>query len=355
MVKMTSLERVLCVRRGAKPDILPLNTGPHNDFICHYYGISIEDYLHNVDFCAECDIRCVREFEIDSSVVTPGYILYGCGPELGMTWKFVEGHFPGFIEGPLKSESDLDKIRVPDRPSGYFRHYLAILTRVNRELGRDYALTGHILGVFAVACFLRGIQEALLDTLMDKGFFLKYIQKCTKLSIYFGQNVIATGINNPMLNEIFLTPEMIGPDSFHELIGPHDRRVQEALGPENIKHILGAGAMGRPGDRESQKQGALQYRAFFASDDSLETFRKAVDGLPPKAPVAVALSGGAFDNWDMSDILAFYTEAIGYTISTRRVYPSIFLPSLMPKSPGHAREFAEKLNQVNDFRKSFQL
>ena len=159
MKGMTPLERVNAVKRGQKPDRIPLNMGPTNEFVCHYYGISTEDYLGDVESCTECSVRFIEDFQVDSSVVAPGYILYGCGPEMGVRWEFVENHFPGFSDGPLRSEADLEKICVPVSPSGYFRHYLDVLRRVHESLGDRYNLVGHILAPLPRPVFCTGSRR----------------------------------------------------------------------------------------------------------------------------------------------------------------------------------------------------
>jgi len=275
-----------------------------NTFICQYYGINIEDFLDKTYLCAEGNIRFIEEFQVDYCLTVNGYILYGCGPELGVGWQFVENNFPGFVEAPLKSEGDLDKIKVPSRPSGYFKHYLDVIKVVNDAIGDEYHISVSILGPFAVACFLRGIEDALMDTIMNVEFFRAYMGLCTELSVYFGRNILSTGLRSPILNEIFLSPEMIRPDTYHSLIAPYDSEVQRRLGPKNAPNSLAA-FMGKPNDRKSQKGCASLYRAFYGVGESVGAIKEAVNYRLPGLPFPASISGRALNSWDTKKILSF--------------------------------------------------
>jgi hypothetical protein len=354
MKLLTPLERVISIKQGRKPDKIPISTGPTNEFLCHYYRISIEDYLGNASMCAESSIKFAEEFQVDSSVVAPGYIFYGCGPELGVRWQFVNGHLPGFLDGPLKSELDLDKIKIPEEASGYFKHYLEVLTGVHKSVGETYNLVGHILGPFAVACFLRGIETTLLDTIQNPEFFKKYLTRCTDLSEYFGRHVIATGIGNPILNEIFLTPQMIGPEAFHRLIAPFDRDVQERLGAEKTPNVMGA-FMGKPGNPESQRGGALLYRAFFGVGESLDTIKEAMNYALPGLPFPVTISGQALDQWPIAQILGFFKEALDCLVKDHGFFPTIHLASVLAHSREDSAVVGEKLQRIREFRDGYSV
>ena len=351
---MTPRERVAATISGKKPDKLPIMVANSNTFICQHYGISVEDFLTKPDLCAGGNIRFIEEFEIDYCLTVNGYILYGCGPELGVGWQFVENNFPGFVETPIKSEADVDKISVPSEPSGYFKHYIDVIKRVNDAIGETYHLSVSILGPFAVACFLRGIEDALVDTIMNPDFFKAYMERCTELSAYFGKNILSTGLRSPILNEIFLSPEMIRPDTYHSLIAPYDLEVQRRLGPENAPNSLAA-FMGKPHDRESQKGGASLYRAFYGVGESLDAIKAAMQYRLPGFPFPASISGRALNSWDSREIIAFLKEALDFLIHEEGLYPSITLISVQAESEENASDIADKINEIKAFRDTYEL
>ena len=351
---MTPRERVAKALKGEKPDKLPIMVANSNTFICQYYGMTVREFLMDADLSTKGNIRFTEEFEIDYNLCVNGYILYGCGPELGCEWKYAGTDFPGFIKGPMQKKEDLERIKVPSKPSGYFAHYLEVIRRVNSALGDRHHISVSILGPFAVACFLRGIQEALLDTIEDSEFFHQYMKKCTDFSVYFGKQILATGIKNPILNEIFLTPEMIRPDTYHELIAPYDCLVQDSLGPKNAPNSLAA-FMGRQNDTESQKAGRKLYKAFFSGVDSLEQLKKIMTHRLPGMPFPASISGIFLDSKPDEEILDYLHSILDYLVKDLGLYPSILLVSVQAESPEKAGIIARKIKKIQALRDNYKL
>lgn len=351
---MTPRERVACAMGGRKPDKLPILVSASNSFICERYGISIEDYLMRPDLCAEAHIKFIEEFQLDYCVVGTGYILYGCGPEVGVNWKFVKNNFPGFVEGPLKSAADLEKIVVPEEPSGYFKSGLETIAKVSKVLGDTHHLTGSILGPFSMACFLRGIEDTMIDTLADPDFFNAYMKRCVEFSVYFGKNVLATGLRSPILNEIFISPEMLRPDTYHKLIAPHILEVQRQLGPANAPNGMGA-FMGKANDPESQKGGKALFRAFFGTTESVDAIKEAARFTMAGWPFPASISGRALTSWEVGRVIAFFKEAVDFLVKEQGVYPSLSMISVIANSAESAEDIANKMHAIREFRDSYEI
>jgi len=348
------LERVNKTLCGDKPDKLPIMVANSNTFICQYYGITVEQFLNEPSLTAELTKKFIKEFEVDYCVIANGYILYGCGPELGVRWEFAGENFPGFVEGFLKSWDDLDKIKVPASPSGYFKNYLEMIRLITKELGDEVFLVASILGPFSIACFIRGIEQVLMDTMLDIDFFHAYMKGCTELSKYFGTRILGTGLKIGLLNEIFLTPEMISPVFYHSDIAPYDREVQSYLGPQRAPNTLAA-VMGRPDDPISQKEGRYLYQALYGTTESVETIRKAVRYRLPGFPFPVSISGRALSNWSQRELLHFLSEALEYLVAGGGLYPAISLISVQAESSEKAGEVADKMKAIAEFRNQYEI
>ena len=127
---MNGIERYAAVLRQERPDKIPLRVGNYNMFICQYYGITVQDYLNDPALNAELLVRFAEDFNFDSIKPGLGYILYGCGPEMGPQWKFVENDFPGCVKGVIDTPEDIEKVEIPAEPTGYFHNFLEINRRV---------------------------------------------------------------------------------------------------------------------------------------------------------------------------------------------------------------------------------
>jgi len=353
MAKMTPRERVSRCVRGLKPDKLPIVVINSNTFMCQYYGLSVEDYLTKPELCADVNLDFIEEFKVDCDIVATGYILYGAGPELGVKWEFAENNFPGFVDVPIKSEADLEKVEVPSEPSGYFRNYLEGIRMITQSLGDTHHLKASFLGPFSLVCFLRGIEDTLVDMVMNPDFFRRCMRLCTEISVFLAKNLLSTGLRYPILNEIFLSPGMMNPETYHSLVSPYDVEVQRRIGPEIAPNSFSF--MGLPNDKESQKTDESLFRAFFGVGESIETIKKAALYRAPGFPFPAAISGRALDTWDTDRILAFLKEALDYLTKQERIYPSISLSSVQADTVDKAHEIADKIRAVHAFREAYDL
>jgi hypothetical protein len=125
---MNSIERFNCVLNRQRPDKIPIRVGNYNVFMTHYYRIGIRDYLENPALNADLFVQMIKEFDLDSVKAGLGYILYGCGPEMGPVWEFPEDNFPAATRGVIANSSDIDKVTIPSEPTGYFKNFLEIRT-----------------------------------------------------------------------------------------------------------------------------------------------------------------------------------------------------------------------------------
>lgn len=182
--KMTPRERVSRSMRGLKPDKLPIVVINSNTFMCQHYGISVEDYVSKPDIFTDHNINFIKEFGVDCDLVATGYILYGAGTELGVKWEFAGNKFPGNIEGPIKSEADLNNFKVPTQPAGHFKNYLETIKRVTNAIGDTHHLKASFLVPFSLGCFLRGIEETLIDMVMNPSFFKALMGLSSEISVF---------------------------------------------------------------------------------------------------------------------------------------------------------------------------
>ena len=351
--EMTPRERVSQCIRGRKPDKLPIVVINSNTFMCLYYRINVEDYLTKPELCAEVNIKFIKEFDVDCDIVATGYILYGAGPELGVKWEFVGSNFPGFVDVPIKSENDFDKIKVPLEPSGYFKNYLQTIKLINEAIGDTHHLKASFLGPFSLVCFLRGIEDTLIDMIMNPNFFKKCMKLCTGISVFLAKNLLSTGLRYPILNEIFLSPGMMNPDTYNTLVAPYDMEVQRRIGAGVASNSFAF--MGLPNDKESQKIDLCLFEAFFGVGESIEAIKGGVSYRVQGFPFPAAISGRSLNSWDSKRILSFLNDALDYLINDQGIYPSITFASVQSDTIENACDIANKIKTVNAFRDQYKL
>ena len=221
---MTPRENYEAVLAGKKPDELPVYVANTSAFLRGYYGVTGREMVDDVETHVEVTSKFVKEYDF-ASVAVVAYIFFGCGPEMGVEWKFSGDDLPGAVAGPLKSEPDLAKLSVPQKPTGYFKRYLEILARLQREMGDRVFFNGSVQGPHTNGCFLRGVETALMDPIDEPDFYQRYMKFCVELSEYFGVHVLGLGLPHNVMLEIFLTPDMIGPDYYYEHVAPYSHEV----------------------------------------------------------------------------------------------------------------------------------
>ncbi len=350
---LTPRERVSRCMRGLKPDKLPVTVINSNTFMCQYYGATVEDYLQKPALCADLNLRFIQEFEVDCNIVSTGYIFYGAGPELGVEWKFAGENFPGNVSGPIRNKSDLLKMKVPEHPAGYFATYLESISLICDRIGDTHHLKASFLGPFSLVCFLHGLEETLLSVVSDTAFFLDCMAFTTELSAYLGRHLLKTGLRYPILNEIFLAPGMMSPDTYYTHIYPAVLAVQRRIGAELASNSFTF--MGLPNDVESRKRDKALYTAFFGVGESIDAVKAASQYRVPGYPYPAAISGRALTAWDAGRIVGFLDEMLAELIENQGIWPSISYASVQADNRETALAIAKKIRAVNRFRDAYEL
>ena len=132
---MAAKERFIKTLVGDKPDRPVFHAGNYSNFTYHSYGIAIQGYLNEPELTGSLIAGFADEFDVDSIIPGGGYILYGCGPEIGLEWEFTEGNFPGCDRGLIQEKEYIDKIKIPERSVGHFESFLKIGQTVKPKVG----------------------------------------------------------------------------------------------------------------------------------------------------------------------------------------------------------------------------
>jgi len=352
---MNPKENYLAVLRGEKPDRLPLHVANISDFLQYYYDISARQFVDDPALHAEVTIKGADEFGF--ACVTPvAYILLGAGPELGVNWQFSGNNLPGARGGIIKNRDDVARIKVPEEPAGYFKNYLAILRTLKAGAGDRVFFLGMGLGPHSTAIFLRGMQEALLDPLANPDLYPSYMERCVELSVFFGTHVLEVGMPGTFLLEVFLSPDLISPDYYHQHIARYIDRVVKHFQNQGLSLPNSFGPfMGRSGDKESQRLGRLMYDHFYGSKESLEVVRQAVEHALPGYPATITLSGRMMVQWPKAEIIDFLKQGLDLIVRRNGLYPSVRLTSLQPPDRPSSLIMADKVRAVAETVNSFPL
>ncbi len=350
---MTGKQRYISALRGIKPDKIPFFAGNYNAYITYTYGISVREYLDNPAHTAELMVRFCQEYQFDQFLAGIGYILYGCGPELGVRWEWAADNFPAAVEGPIKTAADVERMQAPTEPSGYFKNYLENIRGVNQAVGETTYVTASVLGPFSTSCFLRGIENVMLDAKTNLNLYNAYMTKAMDYTRFFAREVQKALSNPPQMptfNEVFLVPEMVSPKFYHEHISPYSDKLAAELKLTN----LFANMMGKPNDPMSQKIGRLFYDYVYGTKESLAVIEQVAKAKLPGLPGMVSVSGRALVQWPKQQVLDFVRKGVE-VVAAAGMVPCVSVISVQPNSPESARDVADKLHALRDLIDAYRL
>ena len=146
---MKGIQRFQAALKGQKPDCIPMICGNNNTFLCKFYDFTVNQILDSTELYSELVVRFVKSFGFDFIRPSPGYIFYGCGPELGLKWQFVDNNFPAVEGSYIKNKAQLNQLRIPKEPSGYFKKFLDIHRILIKEIGNEVHVRGSALGPYS--------------------------------------------------------------------------------------------------------------------------------------------------------------------------------------------------------------
>jgi hypothetical protein len=347
-------ERFQTALDGYKPDRIPFIVGNYNTFLSHFYGAAISQLLEDSEFFAELSVQFAREFGFDSIRPNVGYIFYGCGPELGIKWKLLENNLPGATSGCIENKGDLLKLKVPKKPTGYFKKFLNIHRIIVKEIGNDIYVRGIPLGPFSVGCFIRGLENFLLDSAIDIDFFRLVLKKGVDLSNYFVQKISSTGVRDLILNEVFLTPGNLSPRFFQEEINP---MIQTVIAGSISKKLYFRQqdfiAEGNLSDGTPKK--GLASAIYYGTKESLDVIQQTLKLPIPGYPPLVTISGRNLVRSSINYILDFINQGVEIILKAGAINPCIHLSSVQISSKEEAMEIASKIIKIQELRDKLSI
>jgi len=235
---MNSKQRAISVLEGKVPDRVPLfellvdkrvikKIKPNGD-----YADLAEDTLDLV--LTNTPSLLYRKKDIDKSkgifVNEWGIIRQDSGQSVSMP-----------LEGPIKSKEDLEGYKVPD-PNDEYR-YIELNYLLQRFRGKK-AVGMHLHDVFNYPCYLRGMENFLMDMATDKYMVEKLVEMSLEHNLVIAKNAIKMGADFIVFGDDYgaTSGPMFSPKSFEELLLPGFKEIVSEVkkaGGFVIKHCCG--------------------------------------------------------------------------------------------------------------------
>ncbi len=224
---MTGLERYQAALRGEPVDRLPCHPITMM-FSSRLIGRPFYDYVMDHRVMAEGQLAVVERFGVDvvQTISDPCREVHDLGGQCT--------YFPD--EAPandarfalLKDKAAFATLRPADPLGGGRMHdRVQAVALLRQRVGQELSVQGWVEGPIALAVDLRGMQDLMLDTVLDPAFVRDLFAFCVDQEIAFAQAQVEAGADTIGIGDA--AASLIGEAAYRELVWPEERRLVEAL------------------------------------------------------------------------------------------------------------------------------
>lgn len=227
--EMTPLERYLAVEHHKMPDRVPvrLSSMEHNS---RSISCTIKEVLKNPKKAIMADLATVTRYGCDNVIPYADPHIIGT-EEIGAKIRYPEDGTAIFVESPVKTIKDVEKLEVPDPyADGKLPMVLEVIEYLKTSIGDKIHLQQHLNGPFGYAGDLRGPRNLLMDMITNPNLVHALMEFCTEAAITISRAVQKAGANTFPFDAM-AAPEYVGKKRYKEFIYPYQKKVVDALSP----------------------------------------------------------------------------------------------------------------------------
>jgi uroporphyrinogen decarboxylase len=236
---MTSLERVLAVFEGNRPDRIPV-IPIVGQAAAKLNGMTMGEELKSSEVLAGSRITCLERFHYDGIYISAD--TWVTAEAMGAPVSYsddapVEGTTP-----LLGDRNKIDQLKSPD-PSQDGRMPLLVkaVEIASRRSKDQFAVIGNFdQSPFSLACALRGINQLMMDLYDEPSFVKKLLEICTESVLRYAKAIAAAGAH--ILNTGDSPVLLVGPENYENFALPYEQIVFDELksyGIPSTLHICG--------------------------------------------------------------------------------------------------------------------
>lgn len=235
---MTPRERVLNRLEGKPVDKIP-NFNIVMQFAAKLIDVPYSEYCSNYEKLVEGNIKTCEEFGIDlmSVISDPMREAGGFGAEVVMPYDDVP-----YAKQPLiQTYSDIAKMRVDtDITDKRMIDRIKAVEMFKREVADEYPICGWIEAPLAEASDIRGINDLMVDLMVEKEYTRELLEKCVENGINFAKAQIEAGADIIGVGDSVAS--LVGPGIYEEIVLEYEERLLKEIremGAYTKLHICG--------------------------------------------------------------------------------------------------------------------
>lgn len=238
---MNGYERILGMLDGRTVDRIPFM--PVTMMLAAaQIGVSYREYATDYRRLVEGQIATAKKFHFDyvSSISDPGRE----AADLGATIRFFDNQPPAIDEtnALLHDKSVLKTLKIADPQktgSRMFDRVQAVKLFAEKVKG-EYLIEGWVEGPCAESADLRGINQLMMDFMLDRDFVLELFEFVTENAIGFAKAQVEAGAD--LIGVGDAAASLVGPKIYEELVLPFEQRLIKSIHEMGAKvrlHICG--------------------------------------------------------------------------------------------------------------------
>jgi uroporphyrinogen decarboxylase len=198
---------------------------------------SLLDLCRTPDLATEVTLQPVRRIDVDAAILFSDLLL-PLEP-MGIRFDFVKGEGPA-IESPLRTDSDLDRVRRFD-PREALGYVLEAIRQIKHELGGKVPLIGFAGAPFTLASYAieGGHSSAFAYTkALMYGSPAAWHRFCDLIADVIGDYLVAQVEAGADVIQVFDSwVGALNATDYREFILPHTRRIFERVAPTGVPTI----------------------------------------------------------------------------------------------------------------------
>jgi MtaA/CmuA family methyltransferase len=234
---MTSQQRVLAAIRGDCVDAVP-NMLLVKQFCTRQLGIPYLDYIRDHQVLVETQIQIQDRWPSDCFNVL-GYA-YREASDCGLPLTWLEDTVPHPEDVLIKSREDIRRIKWPDPWQGPLMRDRLQAIQLFKRRRPDIAVLGAIEACFAQALTFRGMQQAMMDLVLDPDLIRELMDFILVNEIAFAKAQVEAGADLIFIGDA--AASLVGQPHYLEFILPSEQQLVAAvkeLGVPAKLHICG--------------------------------------------------------------------------------------------------------------------
>ncbi|MHB1275875.1 MAG: uroporphyrinogen decarboxylase family protein [Candidatus Humimicrobiaceae bacterium] len=205
-------------------------------------GETVANYAKNPDIQAKCLVETCKMFGYDG--INAGVDVIIEAEAFGGYSEFPDYSPPLLKKHPIEDDkTKLKSLKVLDPYiSGRMATQIKATEKVVKEMGKDKYVMSFIMGPLNCASQLRGVQNTVMDFILDPPYIEELLDFATDQVVEYGKALAKTGVDCVGIGEALASPNFNSPAHIYQFDFPRLVRLINSLhetGVDTILHICG--------------------------------------------------------------------------------------------------------------------